>query len=94
MPRFAFTALVAARISGLIGTPIGTSGGARLALTPRLAATARTIPGTLARAMLARLIALAGRIRVHGIIAFGGGNVLSDQPFDRGDRFAVERDDD
>ena len=48
MPRFAFTALVAARISGLIGTVIGTSGGARLALTPRLAAAARTFPGTLA----------------------------------------------
>src|SRR5438034_1993734 len=86
MPQFAFTALV----STLISAP----GSARLALTPRLAAAARTFPGTLARAMFARLIGLAGRTRVHGIIAFGGGNVLPDQPFDRSDRFVVERGDD
>ena len=57
MPRFAFAALVAALISTLIGTlggarlafaAIATPGRSRLALTPRLAAAARTFPGTLA----------------------------------------------
>src|SRR5512140_1090325 len=44
--------------------------------------------------MFAWLVALAGRIGGDGIIAFGGRNGLSDQPFDRSDRFAVERADD
>ncbi len=44
--------------------------------------------------MFARLIARLGRFGLHGVIAFGGRNVLPDQPFDRGDRFVVERGDD
>ena len=46
MPRFAVAALRSTRLAftALIATP----GGARLALTPRLAAAARTFPGTLA----------------------------------------------
>src|SRR5205809_6499481 len=48
MPRFAFTALVSTFISTFISTLISAPGSARLALTPRLAAAARTFPGTLA----------------------------------------------
>src|SRR6266540_3873197 len=58
MPRFAFTALV----STLISTP----GSARLALTSRLAAAARTFSRTVARAMFAGLVGFVGGIRLHG----------------------------
>ena len=53
MPRFAFAALVATLISILGGArlafaAIATPGSSRLAFTPRLAAAARTFPGTFA----------------------------------------------
>jgi hypothetical protein len=53
MPRFAFAALVRTLINTFCGArfalaAIATPGSAGLALTPRLAAAARTIPGTLA----------------------------------------------
>ena len=49
MPRFAFAALVATSGGARLAfTAITTPGSSRLALAPRLAAAARTFPGTLA----------------------------------------------
>src|SRR4051794_33307350 len=68
---------------------------ARLALPAApLAATTSAVARPLARAVFARLLAIAGGFGVHREVTLGTRDRLPDQAFDRGNRLAIERGDD
>jgi hypothetical protein len=82
----------AAAVAATTFAALSLAGMARLALAARLAAA--SLASAVAPALLARLLAVIGRIRTDGEVAFGARNLLPDQLLDRGDRFGVERGDD